>query len=164
MRLKEECHNAFCKICKNQAPYIIKVKKMSKSATMPERMSMGSAGYDLYADIESPIKIMPHETVIMQSNIAFEIPRGYFGAVYARSGLSTKKGLRPATCVSVIDSDYRGSVGVPIHNDSNTERIIEPQERVAQIVFQRALDVEFELVDKLEDTVRGNGGFGSSGR
>ena len=149
---------------KKQEPHIIKVKKVSHTAIVPERMSIGAAGYDLYADIETPIRIMPHETVMIQSNIAFEIPKNYFGAVYARSGLSTKMGLRPATCVSVIDSDYRGSVGIPTHNDSDVERIIEPHERVAQIVFQKALDVELELVDKLEDTERGNGGFGSSGR
>lgn len=149
---------------KKQEPYIIKIKKVSKTAIVPKRMSIGAAGYDLYADIEDSVKIMPHETVMLQSNIAFEIPKNYFGAVYARSGMSTKMGLRPATCVSVIDSDYRGSVGIPIHNDSDKERIIKPHERVAQIVFQKALDVEFELVDKLEDTDRGDGGFGSSGR
>ena len=142
---------------------IIRVKKVSQTAILPERLSIGAAGYDLYADNDEPIVIKPHETVMIQSNIAFEIPTGYFGAVYARSGLSTKNGLRPATCVSVIDSDYRGSVGLPIHNDSNFERIVQPHERVAQIVFQQALSVDFELVDSLEETERGNGGFGSTG-
>lgn len=142
----------------------IKVKKLSDTAILPQRQSIGAAGYDLYADIDVAVTIMPHETVIIQSNIAFEIPQGYFGAVYARSGLSTKLGIRPATCVSVIDSDYRGSVGLPIHNDSNMPRTIEPHERVAQIVFQKALVADLELVDSLEDTERGSGGFGSTGR
>ena len=78
--------------------------------------------------------------------------------------MSTKEGIRPATCVSVIDSDYRGTVGLPLHNDSNEERVIKPHERVAQIVFQKALVVELELVDELDTTERGNNGFGSSGR
>ncbi len=142
----------------------IKVKKLSDTAVLPTKGSDGAAGYDLYADIDFAVTILPHQTVIIQSNLAFEIPQGYFGAIYARSGLSTKKGLRPATCVSVIDSDYRGSVGLPIHNDSNSARKIEPHERVAQIVFQKALDAELELVDSLEDTERGTGGFGSTGR
>ena len=142
---------------------IIKIKKVSNTAIMPTQASAGSAGYDLYADIESPIEIKPHETVLIPSNIAFEIPKNYFGAIYARSGLSTKKGLRPATCVSVIDSDYRGSVGLPIHNDSEQVRTIEPYERIAQIVFQKALHADFVLVDELDDTDRGSGGFGSTG-
>lgn len=145
-------------------PDIIKVKRVAETAILPERLSVGAAGYDLYTDNAEPIVIKPHETVMIQSNIAFEIPKDYFGAVYARSSLSTKKGLRPATCVSVIDSDYRGSVGLPIHNDSDHERIVEPHERVAQIVFQKALTVELELVDSLEDTERADGGFGSTGR
>ena len=145
-------------------PEIIKVKRVTETAILPERLSIGAAGYDLYTDNAEPVVIKPHETVMIQSNIAFEIPKNYFGAVYARSSLSTKKGLRPATCVSVIDSDYRGSVGLPIHNDSDNERIVEPHERVAQIVFQKALMVELELVDELEDTERSDGGFGSTGR
>ncbi len=145
-------------------PELIKVKKVKESAIIPQRQSIGSAGYDLFADIDEPIEIKPHETVVVQSNIAFEIPRNYFGAVYSRSGMSTKRGLRPATCVSVIDSDYRGSVGLPIHNDTNEVKVINAHERVAQIVFQRALDVELVLVDSLEATERGDNGFGSSGK
>ena len=147
-----------------QEPDIVKIKKVTDSAVMPRRNSLGAAGYDLFADTNNPIVIKPHETAMVQSNIAFEIPKGYFGAVYARSGLSTKLGLRPATCVSVIDSDYRGSVGLPIHNDSEAERVIQPYERVAQIVFQKALIVDLDLVDSLEDTDRGSNGFGSTGK
>lgn len=142
----------------------IKIKKTSLTAIIPQRQTIGSAGYDLYVDINAPVEIKPHETVMLQSGIAFEIPKGYFGAVYARSGLSTKQGIRPATCVSIIDSDYRGSVGVPLHNDTNETKIIQPGERVAQIVFQKAPDVELVLVDSLSETERGNNGFGSTGR
>ena len=144
-------------------PSLIKVKKVTETAILPQRQSIGAAGYDLYADTDNQITIRPHETVMIQSNLAFEIPKGYFGAIYARSGLSTKKGIRPATCVSVIDSDYRGSVGLPIHNDSNEVRTIEPHERVAQIIFQKALIVDLELVDELDATDRGENGFGSTG-
>ena len=145
-------------------PNTIKIKKVTQTAIVPKRLSVGAAGYDLYVDSDKPIEIKPHETVMVQSNIAFEIPKNYFGAIYARSGLSTKQGLRPANCVGVIDSDYRGSVGLPIHNDTNETKVIQPYERVAQIVFQKALIVELELVESLEDTDRGNGGFGSTGR
>ena len=145
-------------------PNTIRVKRTTETAIIPKRQSIGSAGYDLYVDIDEPIEIKPHETVMLQSNIAFEIPKDYYGAIFARSGLSTKEGLRPATCVSVIDSDYRGSVGLPMHNDSEFTRIIEPGQRVAQIVFQKALNVELVLTDKFEDTERGDNGFGSSGK
>ena len=145
-------------------PKTIKAKRVTKTAILPKKQSIGAAGYDLYADTGDQIVVKPHETVMIQSNIAFEIPKGYFGAIYARSGLSTRDGLRPATCVSVIDSDYRGSVGLPIHNDSNIEKIIKPHERVAQIIFQKALHVEIEVVDELAETARGEHGFGSTGR
>lgn len=142
----------------------IKIKKVTETAIMPKRQTAGSAGYDLCIDSDKPVVIPPHCTVMIQSGIAFEIPKGYFGAIYARSGISTREGIRPATCVSVIDSDYRGSVGLPLHNDTDDEKIIKPYERVAQIVFQKALIVDLELVDELEETERGEKGFGSSGR
>lgn len=145
-------------------PDKIKVKKVSETAVIPTKGSDGAAGFDLYADIDEAVMIRPHETVVIPSNIAFEIPKGYFGAIYARSGLSTKFGLRPSTCVSVIDSDYRGAVGLPIHNDTNDPKVVCPHERVAQIVFQKHLEADFELVGELEDTDRGIGGFGSTGR
>ena len=142
----------------------IKIKKLSDTATIPTQASIGAAGFDLYADIQEPVGIWPHETAMIPSNIAFEIPDGYFGAIYARSGLSTREGLRPATCVSVIDSDYRGPVGLPVHNDSDQKRTVLPQERIAQIVFQPYLPVDLEVVDELSETDRGQGGFGSTGR
>lgn len=141
----------------------IKIKKLTPTAIAPKRQTDGAAGYDLYIDSAEPIKIPPHSTVMVQSNIAFQIPDGFFGAVYARSGLSTKDGVRPATCVSVIDSDYRGSVGLPLHNDTDSEKVIAPYSRVAQIVFQRAYTPKIVVVDTLSETERGVGGFGSTG-
>ena len=141
----------------------VKIKKVSASAIVPTKGSEEAAGYDLYVDSDEEITINPHQTEMLQTNIAFEIPRGYYGAVYARSGISTKRGLRPATCVSVIDSDYRGSVGVPLHNDSDEIRTIEPHERVAQMVIVPIPHVELVLVDELSSTERGVNGFGSSG-
>lgn len=142
----------------------MKIKKLTETAKIPTRATDGSVGYDLFVDVDSKVIIKPHETVMLPSNIAMEIPRGYFGAIYARSGLSTKQGLRPATCVSVIDSDYRGGIGLPIHNDTDEERIINPYERVAQLVIQEAYTPEIEVVDELSETDRGSDGFGSSGR
>lgn len=145
-------------------PDTIKVKRVTPTAILPKRLSIGAAGYDLYIDSADPVLIPPHSTVVVQSGIAFEIPKGYFGAVYARSGLSTNMGIRPATCVSVIDSDYRGSVGLPLHNDTDVARVIEPYSRVSQIIFQKALTPDLEEVEELEETERGDNGFGSSGR
>lgn len=147
-----------------ETPDTIKVKRVTETAVVPERKSIGAAGFDLCADITEPVVIRPGETALIYSGIAFAIPKNYFGAIYARSGLATRCGLRPATCVSVIDSDYRGNVGLPIHNDSDKERTIMPHERVAQIVFQKALVPELEVVSSLDETERGDNGFGSSGR
>lgn len=145
----------------------IKVKfvKVREGAKVPERGSKFAAGYDLSAcipDLERVI-IHPGETVKIPSGLAVKIPDGYFGGIYARSGLSTKQGLRPATAVSVIDSDYVGEIFIPLHNDSNEIRVIEHGQRIAQLVIQPYLNVEFEEVNKLEETERGDGGFGSSG-
>ena len=145
-------------------PEFIRVKRVTETARVPERKTIGAAGYDLFADIENPVYIIPGETVMISSGIAFEIPKDYFGAIYARSGLAVKQGIRPSTCVSVIDSDFRGAVGLPLYNDSDEVRIIHPGDRVAQIVFQKALIVEIELVEDLEETERGSNGFGSTGK
>lgn len=139
--------------------------KVREGTKVPERGSKYAAGRDIAAcipDLERVI-IHPGETVKIPSGLAVKIPDGYFGGVFARSGLSTKQGLRPATAVSVIDSDYVGEIFIPIHNDSNEIRVIEHGQRIAQLVIQPYLNVEFEEVDKLEETERGDGGFGSSG-
>jgi dUTP pyrophosphatase len=142
----------------------IKIKRLSEEATIPTRGSEYSAGYDLYANIEKPVSIKPHETVKIGTGLAIEIPDGYFGAIFARSGLATKEGLRPANCTGVCDSDYRGEYIVAIHNDSDVVREIIPHERIAQLVVIPYLYVSFKETDELSDTSRGEGGFGSTGK
>ena len=142
----------------------IKIKKLSDLAIIPERGSEYSAGVDLHAAISESIYISPHETIKIPTGLAMELPEGTFGAIFARSGLATKEGLATATKVSVIDSDYRGEIGVPLHNDSNMSRLINPGERIAQLVLLPYVPIEFKEVDKLSDTDRGFGGFGSTGK
>jgi len=142
----------------------IQLKKLSESALLPVRGSEYAAGYDLFSDIDSDVSIAPHETKLIGTGISVAIPDGYFGGIYARSGLSTKEGLRPANCTGVIDSDYRGEIKVPVHNDSNEIRVISPNQKIAQMIIQPFLSVEFEEVDSLDDTARGNNGFGSTGK
>lgn len=141
----------------------IRLKRLSETAILPSRGSSEAAGYDLYADIEET-RILPGETKKIPAGISVEIPSGYFGGIFARSGLSTKEGLRPANCVGVVDADYRGPVMVALHNDSDVERVITPGEKIAQMVIMPFLAVEFEEVEDLSDTERGEGGFGSTGK
>lgn len=142
----------------------IKVKRLTKTAAVPERGSKFSAGYDLSADINEPVLIRPGETVKIPTGLAFEVPDGYFGGIYARSGLATKQGLRPSNCTGIADSDYRGEYIVALRNDSDTTRIVEPSQRIAQIIFQPYLMCDLEDVDALSETERGSGGFGSTGK
>jgi len=142
----------------------VNIKKLNDNAKIPTRGSEYAAGYDLYACINEPVVIYPHETVKIGTGIAIEIPDGYFGAIFARSGLATKKGLRPSNCVGVCDSDYRGEYIVALHNDANELMVVEPNERIAQLVVMPYLPVKFTEVDELSDTERGSGGFGSTGR
>ena len=141
----------------------VKIKFFSDKAKMPVYGTKYSAGHDLYSICDEPIRIAPHETLKLRTGIAMEIPEGYAGFLYARSGMATKRGLRPANCTGVIDSDYRGEIMVAVHNDTDQLQTIEPGERIAQLVIAPYLKVEFENVDCLEDTERGNGGFGSTG-
>lgn len=143
---------------------LLRVKRVSPTAILPKQQTAGAAGIDLCADLAEDVVINPHETVMISSGLAFEIPAGYFGAIYARSGLSTKRGLRPANCVGVIDSDYRGPVGLPLHNDTDEVRVVQPGDRVAQMVIQEAFGVILEEAEELSETDRGSGGFGSTGR
>jgi dUTP pyrophosphatase len=143
----------------------LRIKKLNEKAVIPTYGSPYSAGADLYAVLDrDKIEIPPHETVLVHTGLSFEIPEGYVGLVYARSGLATKRGLAPANKVGVIDADYRGEVMVSLHNHSNTLQEIDNGERVAQIVIAPFLKVEFEESDELSDTVRGTGGFGSTGK
>lgn len=141
----------------------IKIKKLNNKATIPTRGSKYAGGYDLYACIDKPITIAAHCTEKIGTGLAVEIPEGYFGAIFARSGLATKQGLRPANCVGVCDSDYRGEYIVALHNDSNEAKLIMPGERIAQLSVIPFLEVEFNEVEELNDTERGEGGFGSTG-
>ena len=169
---------------------MIKFKKLKPNATVPTQGSEYAAGYDLYACIDEPITIQPHETVKIGTGIAItppkvrclfdqpaltEMPNMYyhydietnintFGAVFARSGLATKKGLRPANAVGVCDIDYTGEYIVALHNDTNIPQTVEPNERIAQLVFIPYVTDTWQEVDKLDETKRGDGGFGSSGK
>lgn len=142
----------------------IKVKKLNELAQLPTRGSDEAAGYDLYAAIQKPIYIEPHRTEKIGTGLAFELPRYTFGAIFPRSGLATKQGLRPANCIGVCDSDYRGEYIVAIHNDSDKPRWIEPGERIAQLVLLPYIPMIFKEVNELSDTKRGTGGFGSTGK
>lgn len=142
---------------------VVNIKKLTETAKAPTRGSDQAAGYDLYADSDRAITIQPHETVMVNTDLSMAIPNGYFGAIFARSGLAAKRQLRPGNCVGVIDSDYRGPIIVALHNDSDEARVIDPYERIAQIVIMPYLSVEFVEADNLDDTVRGSGGFGSTG-
>lgn len=141
----------------------VQIKKLNSNAIIPTRGSTCAAGYDLYACIDDSIRIYAGETVKVGTGLSIAIPDGYFGAIFARSGLATKEGLRPANCVGVADSDYRGEYIVALHNDSPTMRVVEPGERIAQLVVMPYLAVDFVETDELDETSRGSGGFGSTG-
>lgn len=139
------------------------IKKLNPNAIIPTYGSECAAGADLYACIESPVTIEPGQTVFISTGLAMEIPEGYAGFVYARSGLSCKRGLAPANKVGVVDADYRGEITVALHNHSDEPKTIEVNERIAQIVIAPFVHVAFDEVDELSDTIRGAGGFGSTG-
>lgn len=141
----------------------IKIKRLTKTAKIPTRGSDYAAGYDLYADIQEPITISPHTTEKIGTGLAMAIPEGFFGAILPRSGLATKKGLRPANTPGCCDSDYRGEYIVAVHNDTNLEQTIEPGERIAQLVILSFMTAQFDEVEELSETDRGEGGFGSTG-
>ena len=138
-------------------------KKLNDLAKTPTRGSQYAAGWDLYAATDEPIEIYPHETVKVGTGLAVELPTMTFGAIYARSGLATKQGLRPANCVGVVDSDYRGEIIVALHNDTNEFQMVPAGSRIAQFIIQNYVPITWHEVDELTDTDRGDGGFGSSG-
>lgn len=142
----------------------INIKRLTDSAKLPDRGSAFAAGYDLFADVTENVTIEPHETKMIGTGLAMEIPEGYFGGIFARSGLSAKEGLRPANCVGVVDADYRGEIKVALHNDGEVQRVVTPAEKIAQLVVVPFLPVSFNEVKELSDTVRGAGGFGSTGK
>ena len=141
----------------------IQIQKLREGARIPTRGSEQAAGYDLYAYPDHAVEIAPGGSAKIGTGLAIAVPDGYFGAIFARSGLAAKEGLRPANCVGVADSDYRGEYMVVLHNDSDKVRVVTPDERIAQLVVMPYLAVEFEPVQALEETARGTGGFGSTG-
>ncbi len=147
----------------------IKVKKINEKAKLPTRGSEQAAGYDLYACFSDEfgserLVIQPNETVKIDTGLQMELPDGYFGGIFARSGLAIKQGLRPSNCCGVIDSDFRGNIIVAIHNDSDYEQRIYDGDRIAQLILLPYQTMEFEEVNELSDTDRGSGGFGSTGK
>ena len=142
----------------------IAVKKLDERAVLPSYGSEYAAGADLYAVCDEEMVFAPGETKFVKTGLAMEIPEGYAGLIYARSGLACKRGLAPANKVGVVDADYRGEVMVALHNHSLTEQKIVCGERIAQLVVAPFLKAEFAQADELSDTVRGEGGFGSTGR
>lgn len=141
----------------------VNIKKLNDNAVIPTYGSEFAAGADLYACISEAVTIEPGETKLIPTGLAMELPIGYAGLIYARSGLASKKGLAPANKVGVVDSDYRGEVMVALHNHSLIPASIEPSERIAQLVITPYIAAVFNTVNELDETTRGVGGFGSTG-
>lgn len=142
----------------------VNVKKLNENAVLPTYGSANAAGADIYACLDAPLTIAPHETVMVHTGLAMEIPEGCAGLIYARSGLACKRNLAPANKVGVVDSDYRGEFMIALHNHGTAPQTIEPKERIAQLVITPYIVGQFEVVDELDTTERGAGGFGSTGR
>lgn len=143
---------------------IVKIQKLKSAAKIPTYGSSEAAGADLYACLESAIEIPAGQTVLIPTGVAIELPQNTVGLVYARSSLATKANLAPANKVGVIDSDYRGEIFVPLYNHGQIEQKIEPQDRIAQLIVTPYITAQFEEVDSLNETARGAGGFGSTGK
>lgn len=141
----------------------VAVKLLDPRAKLPTYGSADAAGADLYAVIDGPVTVAPGETVLIHTGLALAIPQGFVGLVYARSGLATKQGLAPANKVGVIDADYRGELMVALHNHSGETRTVEQGDRIAQLVIAPYLTAQFTPQEELDDTQRGEGGFGSTG-
>lgn len=141
----------------------VKIKKLREDSAVPEYATAFSAGADIYACIDEAIEIIPGETAFISAGFALEIPEGFAGFVFARSGLASKSGLAPANKVGVIDSDYRGEVKVALYNHGAEVKQVSPGERIAQLIIMPYYKAEFEPADEIEKTERGTGGFGSTG-
>jgi dUTP pyrophosphatase len=155
-----------CECCcgETDGSVLISYKKLNDLATEPTRGSEDAAGYDLYAAIDTKVVIPPHQKMKIGTGLAFELPKHTFAGIFARSGLANKQGLRPANCVGVCDSDYRGEYMVVIHNDSEYTQTIEPGMRIGQMVLLPYIPMKFKEVEELSETGRGEGGFGSTGK
>lgn len=144
----------------------VKIKKLYEDTILPTRADNGSAGMDLYAHLNNDYMrvIKPHTTEMISVGFAMETPNNTYGAIFARSGLASKKGLRPANCVGVVDSTYRGEVFVALHNDTDTPQQIMNGDRIAQLIIMEYPTVGIIETDTLSETERGTNGFGSSGQ
>jgi len=143
---------------------IVKYRRLNPESVEPTHGSDAAAGYDLYAAISEDVTIPAGETRKITTGLSMELPEATFGAIFARSGIATNQGLRPANCVGVVDSDYRGEIIVALHNDSTEDRVISPQMRIAQLVVIPYCPITFEVTGSLTETERGSGGFGSTGQ
>ena len=141
----------------------LKIKKLSDKAVIPTYGSEYAAGADLYS-CEGELTFAPGETKMVHTGLAMQIPVGYVGLIYARSGIATKRGLAPANKVGVIDSDYRGEIMVALHNHSDSDKTVSHGERIAQLIIMPFYKTDFEVVLDLNETTRGDGGFGSTGK
>ena len=144
--------------------FVVKFKKLSPLAKTPVYSSLSAAGADLYAATDAPVEIGAGKTVMIKTGLSVEIPSGYVGLIFARSGLACKRGVAPANKVGVIDSDYRGEIIVALHNHTCETQTIDAGERIAQMAFVPYMAATFEETEELSDTERGVGGFGSTGR
>ena len=142
----------------------VKIKRVREKAIVPSHGSNDAAGYDLYACLEGPVSIRPHQTVLIGTGWAMEFPIGLVALLYARSGLAAKQGLRPANCVGVVDADYRGEYMVALHNDSEEMRVVNHGDRIAQMVLTSYFAMNYVETNELDSTERGAGGFGSTGK
>ena len=142
----------------------VKFMKLRSNAQTPTCGSLEAAGYDLSAALDVNIVIPPHQTVKIPTGLAIELPENTFGGIYARSGIANREGLAPANKVGIVDSDYRGEVIVALHNHSDEYRLVEPGQRIAQLIVQPYIKVEWTEVDGMTSTDRGTGGFGSTGK
>ena len=142
----------------------VPIKKLDPRAVLPHYGSPAAAGADLYAVADAPVEIPAGETVLIHTGLSLAIPGGFAGLNFARSSLGAKRHLAPANKVGVIDSDYRGEVMVALHNHGKTPQTVEPGERIAQLLIMPVMQAAFIESDTLSDTVRGEGGFGSTGR
>ena len=141
----------------------LKLKRLKEEAILPTKGSSAAAGWDLYTSSTTDEWVPPHQTMVFDTGWAMTVPAGTWGGIFARSGIATKQGLRPANCVGVIDHDYTGPVKVAIHNDLNDPQLIPHGSRIAQLLILPVVDVELTEVDELEETERADGGFGHSG-
>lgn len=142
----------------------VNIKKLNENAIIPTYGTEYSAGFDLYSVSDEEITINPHETVFIKTGLAMEIPIGYGGFIFARSGLSTKKGLAPVNKVGIIDADYRGEIMVALYNQTDESKTIDAHERIAQMVIMPFITANFIETNELSETKRGNNGFGSTGQ